>query len=228
MTTEVDAWFLHKYPVGNTSLKVSLFTKKQGVVSCLYKGGRTPKKQAVLQAFMPLWVALENRSDWYYLQRIESVTAPFFFEKLSLFSALYVNELIYYALKPLDPHPSLFETYEYTLKALSTVSDRLVIESLLRQFELVLLDECGYALCFSHEAVFGVAIDAERYYRFIPGYGFQLAEQGLSGRAILGIAQGQLDQISVLKTAKLIMRLAINHLLNGQEIKSRGFFVRGE
>lgn len=228
MTTELEAWFLHKYPLGDTSLKISLFTKEQGLVSCLYKGGRTPKKHTVLQPFMPFWAVLEHRSGWHYLQRIESVTSPFFFEKSSLFSALYINELIYYALKPMDPHPSLFEAYEYTLKALTTVSERLVIESLLRRFEWVLLDECGYSLCLSHDALSGAPIQPECYYCFIPGYGFQPTEKGLSGRDILAIAKEEWHQIAVLKTAKLIMRSAINHLLDGQEIKSRSFFVRGE
>lgn len=223
MIIDCEAWFLSKRPSGDTSVQVSLFTKDTGLVNCLYKGGRNPKKQGVLQSFMPLWLALDHRADWYYIRKLESSGPALFFKDISLYAGLYINELIFYALKPYDAYPQLYETYQYTLKALSTTTDQLVIEALLRQFELVLLNECGYTLEFSES---GQPIQAAGFYRYVAGKGFQLADKGLAGGDILGMSAGQFDQITVLKSAKLIMRAAITHLLDGQELKSRSLFLK--
>ena len=75
MTTKtLQAWVLHKQWSGDTSARVSFFTRELGVIQCLCKGGRTPKKQALLQAFTPLWLSVDERYDRYYTQAIESIS----------------------------------------------------------------------------------------------------------------------------------------------------------
>lgn len=220
-----EAWLLHKSPSGDTSARLSLFTRDQGVVTCLYRGGRTPKKQAILQAFIPLWLSLDSKRDWHYVRTLECVEAPLALKGSSLFCALYINELIYYALKSFDPHPQLFDTYVYTLKGLAQIKEQMVMEALLRKFEWMLLDACGYMLSF---------VDAEsesvictQKYRFIVGKGFVVVLDGMPGQHLLDITNGQFTDVHVLKTAKLIMRQAIDHLLNGRELKSRTLFASG-
>jgi len=217
MSTE--AWLLHKVPSGETSVRLSLFTCDKGIVPCLYKGGRTPKKQAILQPFTPLCLFLNNNKDWYYARNLETTSAPLHMKGLSLFAALYINELVYYALKPLDPHPELYESYQYTLQGLASITEQLAIESLLRKFEWVLLRECGYMLSFMDDRE-----SAAEYYQFVIGKGFTVAEEGLLGDHIFAITQGQFIDVQVLKTAKLVMRQAITHLLGGRELKSRALF----
>lgn len=218
----IEAWYLHKQPSGDTSALLSLFTREKGIVSCLYKGGRTPKKQGILQAFMPLCLFLDNKKDWYYVRQLECAAAPLPLRGNALFAGMYVNELLYYALKPLDPHPQLYEKYHYTLKGLSLVKERLAIESLLRQFEWVLLDECGYQLSFFLDE--GELPDSTSHYRFIAGQGFIAATEGIGGDDVLAIIQGQFDDVRVLKAAKWVMRQAIAHLLGGRELSSRHLF----
>lgn len=218
MTTEaLEAWLLQKTPSGDSSLRLQLFTADQGIVTCTYKGGRTPAKQAVLQAFTPLWLSLEQRRDWHYARRIESRAMPLTLSGHNLFAALYLNEIIHYALKPLDPCPDVYHAYQYALHGLSLACDKPTLESLLRRFEWVLLHHGGHGLAF-------VDVGAD-YYRFIAGCGFVAANEGLPAAVVSGMIRGEFDTVAVLQAARRVMRSAIDYLLAGQELTSRRLFA---
>jgi DNA repair protein RecO (recombination protein O) len=221
----LNAWLIHKQWSGDTSARAYFFTAELGLVNCLYKGGRTPKKQAVLQPFSPLWVQLAERNDFYYAQTVESTAPMLPLTGTSLFSALYLNELIYYALKSLAPEPELFQAYEFTLNHLSITEDQKAIEALLRRFEWTLLQACGQSFSLTHEAETGLLVTAEQKYRFIAGQGMVLSSKGIPGEHVLALASDDLTQAEYLKSAKIVMRQAINHLLNGREIKARALFL---
>ncbi len=224
MTTKaLEAWILHKKPSGDSSLRVTFFTRDLGIVDCLCKGGRTPKKQAILQPFQSLWLDLNIRRDWYFVRNIETLKSPMALSGTALFAGIYVNELLYYALKLQDPQPELFEAYLQAIEGLATINERLAIEILLRRFEESLLKSCGYSLSF-YKTVKETAIHSDHFYQFIAGEGFMEADVGISGRDILELAAGRLETLSVLKSAKLIMRAAIDHLLGGRVLKSRSLF----
>ncbi len=142
----------------------------------------------------------------------------------SLFSALYINEILFYILKPYYPDEALFEAYLLTLNNLTLTKERLVIESLLRRFEWVLLRSCGYSFSFTHEARTDLNITAELYYQFIAGEGFIVSSTGIPGSHILALAEDNLERIDYLRSAKFIMRKAIDHLLGGREIKARELY----
>ena len=220
MTTKaLEAWVLHKIPSGDSSLRVTFFTREDGIINCLCKGGRTPKKQAILQSFSPLWLALDVRKDWYFARQVEALATDLQLKGDSLFAGLYVNELLYFSLKPLDPQPELFAAYLQIMQGLSSVTDRFAIEILLRRFEWTLLQTCGHGLSF-------IAIKPELTYQYIAGQGFIPAKTGFPGIDLLALSEGRLEQVSVLKTAKLLMRQAIDHHLNGRILKSRSLYVK--
>lgn len=226
MTTKsLQALVLHKQWSGDTSAKVIFFTRELGLVHCLCKGGRTPKKQSLLQAFTPLWLGVDERHDRYYARSVESLSPMLPLEGNALFSALYINELLYYVLKPVYPDAELFDAYLHTLNGLTSSQDRLVIEALLRRFEWTLLQTCGYMFSLTEEARTEQAIVANAYYQFIAGEGFILSHQGIAGEHILALAENKLDHPVYLKSAKIIMRQAIDHLLNGRDIKARALFI---
>lgn len=225
MITEAQqAWLIHKNWSGDTSARVVFFTAAQGLVSCYYKGGRNPKKQALLQAFTPLWLIMDVRGDAYFVRQLETAAPAILFERQNLFAAFYVNELLYLALQPLDPHPALYAAYTHTLQALTHAGDGSAIERILRRFEWTVLTSCGYHISLSHDARTAEAILADNFYEFIAGEGFIKAEEGIHGAHLLAISQDQLEEIAILKTAKKIMRLAIAHALDGKEIKSRALY----
>lgn len=227
MTTEtLEAWVLHKSPSGDSSARVSFFTREKGILNCLYKGGRTPKKQALLQPFIPLWLAADLRKDYYFVRQLEIQKEPIELKANSLFAGLYVNELIFYALRSMDAYPELFAIYQETIQGLALLNDKLALEVVLRRFEWALLLACGYSLSFNYDAHSLEPIRVNQAYQLLPGEGFVSASAGIPGEHILALAEGQLDELGLLKTAKFIMRQAIDHLLGGRELKSRSLYPR--
>lgn len=224
-----SVWFLHKRLSGETSLRTRFFTRDEGIVDALYKGGRTPKKHALLQAFTPLWVTFNVRHEWHYVQKLEVESPPLPLQGPALFSGLYVNEIIHRLLKPLDPAPDLFTDYVTTLSALAVAPDRLAIEPILRQFERALLSAVGYEVSLTHEAISGALIDPSARYQLKVGVGFVAAKEGHSGAHLRAFAENDWNASpAVLTTAKSIMRKAIAHALNGEPIQSRIFYPKSE
>ena len=224
MIKSIQAWLIHKQWSGDTSVRPCFFTSELGLVNCLYKGGRTPKKQAILQPFTPLWTNIDERHHHYYAQSVENEAPSLTLSGTSLFSALYLNELIYYLLKPLAAEPQLFQAYGFTLHHLALAENQEDIEALLRRFEWTLLQACGHGFSLSSDTV-GQVIVAERYYQFIPGRGLILANKGTPGVHLLALAADDLSQSEYRKSAKFIMRQAIDYVLGGREIKARSLFV---
>lgn len=204
---------LHKQWSGDTSAKVTLFSREFGLVHCLCKGGRTPKKHSLLQPFLPLWVSVKG----YYTQSVESLASAFYFQGMTLFSALYVNELLYHVLRPELPEPELFDAYLATLEGLALGNERLHIESVLRRFEWAVLKACGHSFSFTQEAS-GALIQTQNRYHFVAGEGFLNATQGIPGEHLLALAEDKLDSKACLQSAKVIMRQAIAHLLGDKKL----------
>lgn len=223
--TDTPVWILHKTWSGDTSAHVVLLTREQGVIRALCRGGRTPKKQACLQAFMPLWVALDERRGWYYVRHLEIAAPMLPVTHVHLFSALYLNELLYHTLRPQDPYPQLYDAYTATLQVLALSPAMPALEQALRRFEWTLLTSIGYGISLSLD-VDAQPIVASQHYVFRAGHGLIPTNQGILGAHLLALAQDQLDDPSVLKTAKHLMRQAIEHALGGKEIKARKLVER--
>lgn len=177
-----------------------------------------------MQPFSPLWLSVNLRNEYFYVNTLESTASSLDLKGNNLFAAIYLNELLYYSIKPQDPCPHLFESYEISLNALQTINENLAIEVILRQFERRLLHTCGYSLNLTEEGS-GEAISAGNCYQFIAGTGFILSQQGFQGADILAFANQDFSNLSVLKMAKSVMRQAIDHLLMGRVLKSRSLFL---
>ena len=226
ITEGLDAWVLHKRASGETSVQVTFLTRENGLVRAGYKGGRTPtKKQSLVHVFTPLWVTLDVRHDWHYVRQLEAVSPSLELTGDGLFAGLYVNELLYHALTPLDPSPDFYDLYVHTLHALTAATERMAIEVVLRRFEWRLLTVCGYQMSLTHDAQSGVPIQASDHYVFIAGEGFVKASDGFQGAHIMAWASDVLDDIAVLKTVKSIMRCAIDHALDGRPIQARKLYT---
>ncbi|MCX7117577.1 MAG: DNA repair protein RecO C-terminal domain-containing protein [Legionellales bacterium] len=221
-----DAWLLYKSWSGETSARVVFFTKLEGIVSCFYKGARQPKKQALLQSFTPLWLEIDVKGTACFVRHIEATAPSFQLTGDALFAGMYVNELLFHALKPHDAHISLYRSYQLTLTELTKVVNRPSLEALLRRFEWDLLKACGYAMSLTHDAYTRELIQEAGFYSFIPGDGFVSSENGILGAHLLAMSENQLENLEVLKVAKWIMRRAISHALDGQEIKTRALMIK--
>lgn len=225
MTSEAaHAWVLHKSASGDSSAYVTFFTREMGVVRALCKGGRTPKKQALLQPFMPLWITLDVKRTWHYVNNLDVCSPSLVLTGDALFSGLYLNELLYLTQQPLEQTPELYVLYTQALDDLTRATNRMEIEMILRRFEWQFLISCGYAMSLTHDAQSLQPIMHSSQYSLVPGEGFVLTKTGILGEHILAMADDLLHDLNVLKSAKWIMRRAIDHMLDGKSLKTRELY----
>ncbi len=111
------------------------------------------------------------------------------------------------------------------------------IEPVLRRFELALLREIGFALELTREAGTHAPIVAEREYLYvvergaIPAPALTTAGAGpegrrsdairLAGLTLLDLERGRFEDPTTIAQAKALMRLLINHSLDGKELSTR-------
>jgi DNA repair protein RecO (recombination protein O) len=225
MTIEsLSGWVLHKRLSGDSSLLVTFFTREKGIVCATYKGGRTPRKQALVSVFTPIWLSTNLVQDRYFVRQLETTQPTLCLSGDALFSALYVNELLYHILHPLDESPEVYDCYEHTVQALAQITERVVIEPVLRRFEWQLLVTLGYQMSLTHDARSSYPISETQQYVFILGEGFVLTEKGVLGKHIIEWSNGKFNDVTVRRLAKSVMRCVFNHLLEGRPIKARQLY----
>jgi len=227
-------YVLHSYPYRETSLILQMWTEKHGRLGLVAKGARRPKSasRAVLVPFQPLSLDWFGRGELRTLKTAEPATP---LGGASLMSAFYLNELLLKLTTRDDPHEGLFAAYDEAITQLRSFSRSasrpasLEVEPVLRRFELRLLQELGYALELSREAGSHAPIVAEREYFYVVERGPIAAGEGdapsnavkLSGQTLIDLERGRFEDAPTVAQSKQLMRLLINHSLNGQELATR-------
>lgn len=224
MTEEfLQSFILHTKAYRETSALVDLFTP-DGRVRAVLRNARN-KSGSIARPFIPLSVSLVGKGELKTVKQIEVSQPPLLLEKNSLFSGLYLNELIIKLLPLEDTCPLLFDFYKQTLLKLSLTKE---IEPLLREFEWQLLVELGYSFSLV-ETGDGEAIEAESFYMFRPDYGLQKIAQLQSGtfygRDLLGMSEADWSSKTVLSSAKRLMRQVLATYLQGKPLVSRQLFT---
>src|SRR5262249_56721078 len=101
------------------------------------------ERGGVLQALRPWRLAWSGAGELKTLVRAEWRGGLPLVAGSALLCAFYLNELLLKLLPREDPHPRLFEEYEAALTKLAAGAEQAPV---LREFELRLLAELGYAL----------------------------------------------------------------------------------
>jgi DNA repair protein RecO (recombination protein O) len=224
------AYVLHQRPFRDSSLIVEVFARDYGRMTVFARAARGPRSRfAVLQPFRTLLLSWSGRGEAPQLTAAESADAlqgpP---PPAQLMSAFYLNELLMTLTTRHDPHPELFDQYALTLARLCQAT---TTDLSLRQFEARLLDFIGYGLNLAAEADTGRPVRAEAHYHFRPGVnGVVLAPAAGEDRggAIAGHVLQALSQATALtaeadlRQARALMRTAIDHCLEGRELRTRG------
>ncbi len=223
------AYILHSRPFRDTSLLVDCFSRDYGRVTVLAKGARSAKsrQRQLLQPFSPLLVSWQGKGDIKTLVGLEADGQGYFFSGHALFAGLYMNEVLVRVLPQHDAHMDILEYYQ---EALAELGRGQPLEPLLRRFEFSLLQALGYGIDFLHDAQ-GRNLLPEVWYQFYPERGFQVAEPSphevfFLGACLLGIGQGQLDEVNNLRTAKQLVRVALKPYLGNKPLQSRELFVQ--
>ncbi len=223
------AFVLHRRPFRETSLLVDLFTEDHGRVSVLAKGVRSRRSslKGCLQPFTPLLVHLSGANELKVLRNAEPVCATLPLAGITLYSGLYVNELLVRILKYEAHHATLFSAYLDCLLALCAHNDS--PETALRQFELEILTSLGCGVDFLHCALSGepVCVTMNYYYRESTGFvkSSLTNDRSFSGYELHALAACHFPDTQTLKAAKRFTRMALKPYLGDRPLKSRELFA---
>ncbi|HQN65729.1 MAG TPA: DNA repair protein RecO [Methylophilus sp.] len=217
-------YVLHTYPFKETSLLVELFTQTYGRVTTVAKGARRPRSamRGMLQTFQKLSATWSGKAELKNLHSLEWADSLVDLPGESLMCGFYLNELLLRLLPREDPHEQLFAYYQDTIKALSQAADTATV---LRCFELNLLQELGYAVPLTADEN-GEVIDADRQYRYEAEYGaceLSATKNGvqLQGQTLLDMARGDYSAVQTQAQSKQLMRYLLTHYLGDKPLHTR-------
>lgn len=226
---EQPAFILHHRPFRDSSQLLDVLSVDHGKLALVARGSRGAKSRlkGVLRPFMPLYLSWVQRSDLGTLTGAEVRGAPISLSGDALLSGFYVNELLLHFLHRHDPQPGIFTTYARTIQALAGTDS---VAACLRQFEIELLRQLGYALNLDHESGSYDPLQPERHYEYRFEQGpvpVQRATGSMvfSGRELLAIGASRYEEPDVLRASSRLLREVITFHLGGKELKSRKVLV---
>ncbi|HNW78055.1 MAG TPA: DNA repair protein RecO [Candidatus Competibacteraceae bacterium] len=222
------AFILHRRPYRDSSLLLEALSMEHGRLGLVARGAAGPRSRlrGLLRPFVPLLLSWSGAGDLVTLTGAEEQQPQSSLPPARLLSGLYANELLVRLLPRRDPCPELFKAYARLLAELATAAAE---EPVLRSFEKCLLSELGYGLNLEHEAHSGAPIVAEAQYQYVLDCG-PLAVAGnatgvpISGRGLLALRDGTLDDPVLLREAKRLTRAALAVQLQGQLLKTRELY----
>lgn len=219
------AFILHHRPFRDTSQILDVFSRERGRLALVARGsrGQKSKLRGVLRPFMPLSMSWIQRSDLGTLTGAELRGRPLQLNGDALLSGYYVNELLLHFLHRHDAQPDIFDLYVRAIESLCATD---TVAPCLREFEIELLSQLGYALNLEHEADSHDALQSDQNYefRFERGPVKVARSTGhlvFNGATLMSIAQRKFGDIDVLRAANRLLREVIRFHLGGKELKSR-------
>lgn len=223
-------YILHHRAYRDTSLLLEVFSRAHGRVGVVARGARGKRSRytGLLQPFRPLLLSWSGKGELGTLTGAEPDGVPLDSQGPALISGFYLNELLMRLIGRGDPLDELYDHYALALHRLALGEG----ESVLRRFEVELLQQLGYGLILDHDAATGEAIEVERRYRYSLEQGpLALDFEGgdeidliVHGRTLLGLESGELEGASV-GEAKRLMRAALAPHLGDRPLKSRELFL---
>jgi DNA repair protein RecO (recombination protein O) len=219
-------YLLHQRPFRDTSLIVDLFTREYGRLTTFARGARgVPGKRmrfASLRPFQPLLLSWQGRGEAPQLTAAEANGFTAALPSAQLLSGFYLNELLLKLTAVHDPQPEIYDLYTQCLQALTAAEHP---EWCLRRFEKQLLELLGFGLNLSADLLRAEPLQSEARYCYRPGGGFSVSEpgaDGYSGRMLQALdAEAMMDNVQHWHEARELMRTAIDHCLEGRELRTR-------
>ncbi len=221
-----QAYVLHARPFKDTSLILDCLTEDYGRVAVLSKGARSAKsrQRQLCQPFTPISISWQGKGDLKTLIGIEARALPLSLAGNYLYSGLYLNELLTRLLPERDPYPDTYLRYHLALEQLAA---DMVLEPVLRQFELGLLSDMGYAVNLESD-LRGVPLVETSDYLWRDHHGWVLVEQegicGFKGASLLSIGRNDWSLAETRQQAKALTRMLLKPLLGSRPLNSSKLF----
>ncbi len=221
------AFVLHSRPWSETSLMLDVFTEESGRVRLVAKGARSKRStlKGALQPFTPLLLRFGGRGEVKTLRSAEAVSLALPLSGITLYSGLYINELLSRVLEYETRFSELFFDYLHCIQSLAGATG--TPEPALR-FELALLGHLGYGVNFTHCAGSGEPVDDTMTYRYREEKGFiasvVIDNKTFTGRQLKALNAREFPDADTLRAAKRFTRMALKPYLGGKPLKSRELF----
>ena len=210
------AFVLHHRAYRDTSRILDVFSARHGRLTLFARGARGPKSKlaSLLMPFRPLLVSWSGRGDAAQLTAAEPDGEALALPARQVLSGFYINELVINLTTRHDPQPQLFADYALTVRRLATEPQA---EPALRVFEKRLLAALGYGLEFP--------VAPGGWYQYRPAQGLSEVREdaagAYSGRALRALQEEALDDAETLDAARRVLRQALDHCLEGRELRTR-------
>ena len=223
------AFILHARPWRETSLLLEAFTRDHGRVGLVARGVRSARSRlprASLQPLQPLLLDWIARGELGTLTSAEPTGTRWRIKGDALLAGMYVNELVLRLTSRNDAHPAAFAAYTECLVRLAEDAD---IAWTLRRFERDVLDDLGYGLNLSAEAVSGADIDPQRHYGYRHEVGpveWRGSGDGprISGATLIALAADLRPPDADLAPLRRWLRAVIAAHLDGAELQAWRMF----
>jgi len=184
-TSLQPAYILHYREYQESSFIVDAFTLTHGRVALMAKSARTsrPQVRALYQPFRPLLLSWVGASGLRTLTGIEESGAALALHDVRLACGYYINELVLRLLGKDQPQDEVFAFYALALSELE--QQHLNYESVLRTFELQLLEVLGVVPDFLRCTSDASEVLAEREYHYHPANAVAIPVHGSEGLGLL-------------------------------------------
>lgn len=219
--TPQPAFLLHKRPYRETSALVELITLDHGRVRAVAQGVQRAgsRSRSRLQPFSPLHVTWSGDNELKRLRLMESRGATALLAGEGLLCGLYANELLTRVLPPLLAVPEVFAFYTTLLRDLPVPEKR---APALRSLEVAVLEALDAEPVFRDIDEHELDPHARYVYRADSRHFARVdGEEGIDGRTLRLIAQGNWTQPGLAGIAKGLTRAALLPLLGTQPLRSR-------
>ena len=226
-----QAIVLHTRAYRESSLIVQFLTASHGRIAAVARGVRRVGRNrggSSLQPFYQGLLSCAGRSALVSLNRFDLAEARWFTGN-RVASACYVAELVVRLTREWESAPRLFAGVAWALGELTAAQGNEGVESCLRQFEKLLLEELGYGLDFSRDAATGEGVDDATWYAVSPEAGFIAGPvgEGYPGAVLKAIEAGCFDEADTRRSAKQIFRALLADHLGPAPLMSRQLYRRG-
>ncbi len=221
---DLAALVIHVRPYRESSALVQFFTRQEGRFTAVMRGVHRRRRGAEVQPFYYGVLSCYGRTNLMTVTQWD-LTGRYDLVGNALSAGFYVLELITRCLGEKQSEPAVFDA---TQKVLLGLQNKQPLAPLLRNFELDLLTDLGYAIDYRHDAQSGAAIEAGKNYQFMPEGGFVEAQghhQCYAGEVLLAIAERCFTDPLILRTAKQVNQTALAPLLGPAPLISRALYT---